>query len=210
VAEIGALLAAAPEELRALLLAHQGRLAVRAAALQASLNRLQRLIEGKETLMSGEAVEAIDTTTHRRLGIDLFNGTWRLIELDARTPEQVDAMIHAAHASRHHWAESGGTQAHLARGEWQCARVYATLGRAEPALWHARRCLELCEAGGDGFEDWDLAAAHEAMARALLVGGEREEAGRHARLAREVLAAVEDEEDRQIVAADLDALALDA
>jgi len=41
VAEIGALLAAGPEELRALLLAHQGRLAVRAAALQASLNRLQ-------------------------------------------------------------------------------------------------------------------------------------------------------------------------
>lgn len=206
--EIGPLLAAEPDELRRLLLSHQARLAVRAAALQASLHRLQRLIEGKERLMSGEAVDAIDTATHRRLGVDLFNGTWRLLELQDRTPEQIDAMIHAAHASRHHWAESGGTDANRARGEWQCSRVYAVLARPEPALWHARRCLQLCEAGGDGFEDWDLAAAHEAMARALLVAGERDDAVRHERLAREVLAQVPDEEDRQLIAADLDALDL--
>ena len=210
VAEIGAMLGSRPEELRARLLEHQGRLAVLVVALQASLNRLQRLIEGKERLMSGEAVEAVDTATHRRLGIDLFNGTWRLIDLDERTPEQVDEMIHAAHAARHHWAASGGTKAHLARGEWQCARVYATLARAEPALWHAQRCLELCEEGGEGFEDWDLGAAHEAMARALLVADQQEDAMRHAALARKALAAVEDEEDRQIIAADLDSLGLEA
>ena len=58
------------------------------------------------------------------------------------------------------------TTANLARGEWQCSRVYAVLGRAEPALWHARRCVELDEAGAEGREDWDLAAAYEAMARA--------------------------------------------
>ncbi len=159
--------------------------------------------------MSGDAIEAaVDPATHRRLAVDLFNHTWRLLELEERTPEQVDEMIHTAHASRYHWARVG-TRAHAARGEWQCARVYSTLGRPEPALWHARRCLELAEMGGEGFEDWDLAGAHEAMARALLVGGCRDQAVRHARLAREVLAVVEDEEDRQIIAADLDALALE-
>jgi DNA-binding transcriptional MerR regulator len=207
-AEIGPLLAAGPGDLRGLLLGHQGRLAARTATLQASLNRVQRLIEGKERLMTGEAVEAVDEATHRRLAIDLFNGTWRLLELEERTPEQVDAMIHGAHASRHHWEAAGGTRAHAARGEWQCSRVYAVLGRPEPALWHAGRCLQLCEAGGDGFEDWDLAGAHEAMARALLAAGEREEAARHAGLARAILQTVEDEEDRAIVDADLDALEL--
>lgn len=159
--------------------------------------------------MSGETVETVDAATHRRLAVDLFGHTWRLLDLVERTPEQVDEVIHTAHASRYHWAQVG-TPAQAARGEWQCARVYSTLDRAEPALWHARRCLELVEAGGEGFEDWDPASAHEGMARALLVAGERSDATRHAQLAREALAVVEDEEDRQIVAADLDALALEA
>jgi DNA-binding transcriptional MerR regulator len=207
VTEIGPMLDAGPGELRGLLLAHQARLAVRAAALQASLARLQRLIEGKEKPMSGEAVEAVDDATHRRLAVDLFNHTWRLLELEKRLPEQIDEMIAAVHASRYHWMQVG-TPAHAARGEWQCARVYSTLGRAEPALWHARRCLQLADAGGEGFEDWDSAGAHEGMARALLVAGEREEAARHAAVARELLEAVEDEEDRQIIAGDLESLDL--
>ena len=78
-------------------------------------------------------------------------------------------MIHAAHASRYHWGEVGD-DGNLARGEWQCSRVYAVLGRAEPALWHARRCVEINEA--DGIADWDIASAYEAMARAHLAAGD--------------------------------------
>jgi len=37
-------------------------------------------------------------------------------------------------------------------GPWQIARVYATLGRGEPELTHARRCLELAEAAIAWFE----------------------------------------------------------
>ena len=79
-------------------------------------------------------------------------------------------MIHAAHASRFHWGGADGTSINLARGEWQCARVYAVLGRGEPALWHARRCVEINEANGQ--RDWDLPAAYEAMARATDVAGD--------------------------------------
>ena len=57
-------------------------------------------------------------------------------------------MIHAAHASRYHWGEVGD-DVNLARGEWQCSRVYAVLGRGEPALWHARRCVEIAEADAE-------------------------------------------------------------
>ena len=43
----------------------------------------------------------------RQLAVDLFNHAWTLIELPERTPEQDDELIHAAHASRHHWAAVG-------------------------------------------------------------------------------------------------------
>jgi hypothetical protein len=124
------------------------------------------------------------------------------MSLPERTPEQDDELIHAAHASRHHWAEVG-TTANLARGEWQVSRVYATLGRAEPALFHAKRCLAYCESDPDALEDWDLPYAYEALARAHLVAGNEEEAKRSARRARELGERVADPEDREHLEEDL-------
>ena len=63
-----------------------------------------------------------------------------------------------------------GEPVHWARGEWQCARVYAVLGRAEPALHHAGRCLELATQHDLG--PFDLGAAYEAIARAYLIAGD--------------------------------------
>ena len=144
----------------------------------------------------------MDREERRQLAVDLFNHVWRLMQLPERTPEQDDELIHAAHASRHHWAEVG-TPANLARGEWQISRVYATLGRAEPALHHAGRCLANCEAGGEGFEDWDLAYAYEALSRSHLVAGDEAEAAAMASRARELAAQVADDEDREHLEADL-------
>jgi hypothetical protein len=138
----------------------------------------------------------------RQLAVDLFNHGWALMELDGRTAEQDDELIHAAHASRHHWA-AVGTPANLARGEWQLSRVYTVLGRAEPALHHARRCLAYCEANPDALEDWDLAYAHEALARAHALAGEADQAGRHAAQARELSARVAGAKDREHLEADL-------
>jgi hypothetical protein len=141
-------------------------------------------------------------TERRRLAVDLFNHAWSLMRLPERTPEQDDELIHAAHASRHHWAEIG-TTANLARGEWQVSRVYATLGRAEPALYHAGRCLAYCEGDPDALEDWDLAYAYEALARAHAVAGNAAEARANAERARELGERIADEEDREHLAADL-------
>ena len=137
---------------------------------------------------------------HRRLGTALYNRVWTLLETPDRSSQQTDEMIHAAHASRYHWT-MGGEPANLARGEWQCARVYAVLGRGEPALWHARRCVELCEEHGLG--DWDLAAAYEAMARASSVAGDETGTRSWVERARDALAAVADPEDREPIERDL-------
>jgi hypothetical protein len=81
--------------------------------------------------------------------------------------------------------------------------VYTVLGRAEPALYHARRCLELCEANPDALEDWDLPFAYEALARAYLTAGETEEAAAAEARARELAAAVGGDKDREILESDL-------
>jgi hypothetical protein len=55
-------------------------------------------------------------------------------------------MINCAHASPTTGRSRPECQPeNLARSDWLIARVYSVVGRAEPALAHAGRCLELCE-----------------------------------------------------------------
>ena len=138
----------------------------------------------------------------RQLAVDLFNRTWTLLELPARTPEQGDELIDTAHASAYHWLQVG-TAANRARSQWQLSRVYVVLGRPEPALHHAHRCLAWCEANPEALEDWDLPYAHEALARAHALAGDADEARRHADRARELAAGVVGGEDREHLEADL-------
>jgi hypothetical protein len=133
------------------------------------------------------------STDHRRLAVDLFNHVWTLMETPDRTTAQDDEMLHATHASRYHWGLVGES-VNLARGEWQCSRVYAILGRGEPAIHHGRRCLEICQAEDIG--DFDLAFAYEALARAHLVNGDSEAAADYRSQAARAGADIADREDR--------------
>jgi hypothetical protein len=142
----------------------------------------------------------VDAAAHRRLAVDLFNHTWTLLRLPERTPVQEAEMIHSAHASRHHWGVVG-TPVNLVRGEWQVSHVYSVLGRGEPALVHARLCLETCLE--HGIRDFDIAYAHEAMCRAHLLLGHDAEALECARAARHAATEVADDDDREQVLADI-------
>lgn len=154
--------------------------------------------------------ETLDADAHRRLGKELYNHAWSLIELTDRTPEQVDEMLASTHASAYHWSKAGGTLANSARSQWQIARVYATLGRGEPALWHAQRCVALAEAAvaAGVADDWDLAAALEELARAQAVAGDGSAARETQTRAREALTGIADPEDRQLIEQDLDSLTI--
>jgi DNA-binding transcriptional MerR regulator len=203
-----------PVEQRRHIVAHRARIEARVVRLGRIHHALGHLSSGRETLMTDSTTspatdDELDAAAHRRLGVALFNHVWTLIEKPDRTAAETDEMIHAAHASRHHWSKAG-TTANLARGEWQVARVYAVLGRGEPALWHARRCLELVEAAvRDGSaEDWDLAAAYEGLARAAGVAGDASAAADWRARAEAALAAIADPEDRGVIEGDLAMLRL--
>lgn len=135
----------------------------------------------------------VDKQVHRKLAVDLFNFTWTLLDKPDRSPAEDDQMVHAAHASRYHWSQAG-TAVNLARGEWQVSRVYAVLKRAEPALYHARRCLEICEQESIG--DFDLAYAYEALARAHLAAGELERSAHFRALAAAAGEKIAEQDDR--------------
>jgi hypothetical protein len=147
----------------------------------------------------------LDAAKERALAVGLFNRTWDLLDTAGRTGEQDDEMIHGAHASRYHWGQVG-EPVNLARGEWQCSRVYAMLGRPEPALWHARRSLEICERHGIG--DFDLAFAYEALARASALSGDRDAASAELDRARAAAAGIADADDRETFLQELGTVAL--
>ncbi len=144
-----------------------------------------------------------DDELELRWGKELFNRVWTLLEMERRSSDDDAEMIHAVHASCCHWRHVG-QPVHFARGEWQCSRVYSTLGRSEPALFHAKRCLTLCTDNGIG--DFDLAFAYEALARAHAVAGDRDEAARWEALARSAAVDIGDDDDRELVLSDLSTL----
>jgi hypothetical protein len=144
----------------------------------------------------------LEPEDRRQIGIALFNRVWTYLEKPDRTAEEDELMIHMAHASAFHWRDSGlGGPESAARSEWQVSRVYAVLGRGEPALHHARRCLDISETNSLG--DFDLAYAHEAMARAAFVAADAVLGGRHRAMAREARAGIAEEDDRELFDADL-------
>jgi len=143
--------------------------------------------------MGAMTEKKVSSEEHRRYAVNLFNLTWSFLDKEERTQEEDDRMVHAAHASRFHWGEIG-TPLEFERGEWQISRVYSVLKRSEPALYHAKRCLEICTE--NDIEDFDLAFAYEAMARAHALTGEKGECEEYLMLATKAADQIKKKEDK--------------
>ncbi len=143
---------------------------------------------------------SLEPGEQRRLGAELFNYVWALLEQPQRSDRENGHMIDAAHASRFFWEQVGEPVNH-ARGEWQISRVYVTVGRTEPAIHHARLCLETCEQHGLGA--FDLGYAFEALARSHAAAGDLQAAARYSRRAQECAAQITGGDDRALLLDDL-------
>ncbi|MFX1477631.1 MAG: hypothetical protein ACFFCI_05835 [Promethearchaeota archaeon] len=134
-----------------------------------------------------KTVESVSLEHHEKLAKQNFNKTWDFLDQKDRTEEDNINMIHTVHASRFHWgvlvSEGKGTALNLQRGEWIISRVYSVLERGEPALYHAKICLDLTEKNNIG--DFDLAFAYEAMARALALTKNKKEFEKYSKLAKD-------------------------
>jgi hypothetical protein len=148
--------------------------------------------------------KSMEKDCHKKFAVDCFNLAWSLMEKKDRTKDEDDRMVHAAHASRFHWGEIG-TPVEFERGEWQISRVYSVLKRSQPALYHAKRCLEICRENDIG--DWDIAFAYEGMARACAVAGQEEESRKYIEPAQKAGEQIKEKEDRDYLPSELRTIA---
>ena len=136
---------------------------------------------------------------HRAQGIECNNSTWEMIEAE-RTPQNDEEMLRRAYASTYHWARAARRgPANDARGAWLLAKVQLLVDQPELSLRYADRCLSICQE--HGLDDFDLAYAHEARARALKALGDDVAAAHSWDAAKSV--PIADPEDQAIVDADL-------
>jgi hypothetical protein len=143
--------------------------------------------------------------THQEFAVASFNHTWDLIEQADRSAAETDELIHAAHASRYHWGEAGEAL-HWQRGEWLISRMYAVTRHPEACLYHAQRCMALTEE--NAISGFDLAFAHEALARAYALLGYEEGMQKHLEQGRQAAEKVADEGDRQYTLSELSSIHL--
>ena len=143
---------------------------------------------------------------HRWFGVSLNNEVWSRIddgEIGPESPlEERESLLYSAYASALHWRKAG-TVANTARGEHLISRAASAVGMPEIALHHANRCLDLVEANPGSTEDWDLAFALEALARAEAGAGDPDRAADTLRRARRATEVVAGSEDRAIVEGEL-------
>ena len=143
-------------------------------------------------------------TQHRHMGIELNLQAWKLLGQTVLEAKAKVRLEHFALGSLHHWNKAEGREpTHEQRGHWLVSRVYCVLGRGPEALVHADRCLALTER--HRLADFDLAYAHEAVARARASSGDLEGAEVARTRAAELGAEIEGDKDREIFEADLQA-----
>ena len=144
----------------------------------------------------------IEPSVHRSLAIEANNSTWEILgkSLEDLSPDEAEEMTRRAYAAAYHWQRAeGATAANEARANWLLSRVWVVRGEGVQALHYASRCLAICEMSS--LVDFDLAYAHEALARAHACLGNHQEAKRHKETAAAV--PIADPEDKTVVEGDL-------
>jgi hypothetical protein len=137
---------------------------------------------------------------HRTFAPMAFNQTWSLLDLDELTRQDEEEMLASTFAQRYHWYQVGDAK-NRAIADWQVSRVAAVLGYADLARRFGERSLAVCI--DNGLDPFVTGFAHEAIARSAADVDDIETFTAHLEAARELLAEIDDPEDREMLEADL-------
>ena len=109
-------------------------------------------------------------------------------------------MIQRALASLWHWTQRPDcTSQNLSIGYWQISRVYALANEPDNAYKYAQLCLDVTPSD----DPFYLGYAHEAMARAKLLDGNKKDADDNLSSARKYAEQVADVANRKLLMSDL-------
>jgi hypothetical protein len=141
---------------------------------------------------------------HKYFSADCFNKTWNNMDKDGgRSTEENMEMLHTAIASLWHWSQREDvTHEHLSIGYWQVSRVYCLLKQP----YNARRYGLISLQFARDLSPFLKGYAYETLARAEMIANNRVIMKVYLEKAREALAKIGDEEDRQALAKDLESI----
>lgn len=153
-------------------------------------------------LSEAQTSGATDDTAQwqRKLAPIAFNQAWELLDRSELTTAEEEEMLAAGFAQRYHWYQVGEPR-NWAIADWQISRVAAVLGYADLARRFGFRSLEVAQAHNlgpflEGF-------AHEAIARAAAVVDDVDTFTEHLNEAKALVGAIDDDEERSTLEADL-------
>ena len=136
----------------------------------------------------------------RALAVTANGMACELENLPERTDDEVALMLLAAEAGLRFWSIAGGWM-ETERAHYRAAQSFLKAGRAEPALEHARRCVEIVRANGS--DPGESFFAHEVLALSLRASGDAAAARASASDAEATLASIEDTSFREYAAGEL-------
>ncbi len=155
----------------------------------------------------GEGIAEVDSSSsadvHRAMAVQLFNQTWALLDELHRTPAQDRQMLGAALGSYYHWTVVGDER-NWAVADWQVARVLTAVGQPDLAQQFADQALR--RAVDDNLGPFLVACGHEVLARVAATKGDDEARDNHLARAQDLLSVISDEDERNVLRADLDSL----
>lgn len=150
--------------------------------------------------MNGMKPEFDEAAAHRYFSAHCFNRAWKLIGKTDRSPDEDRLMVALSQASLYHWLQRDDCDdRRLSIGYWQASRVQALIGNAD----EARKYAEVALSHSAELAPFYRGFAHEALARAESVAGNREKAAAHAEKARALAMEVEEAEERDLLLGDL-------
>lgn len=141
---------------------------------------------------------------HRHFAAYCFNQTWDYMEKDGgRSIEENMTMLHTAIASLWHWSQRDDVSPeNLSVGHWQVSRVYCLLKQPNNARSYGLQALKYAQELSPFYKGY----AYETLARAEMIVNNRVIMKTHLEKAREMLDQIENEEEKQLLAKDLESL----
>ena len=114
-------------------------------------------------------------------------------------------MLLLSMASAWHWTQRADcTAQNMSVAYWQLARVYALLKQADNARRYGELSLE--KSKSEGIPPFYLGYAHEALARAEMVAGNKKKVAEYLAEARRAAERVTDAEAKKMLLADLETI----
>jgi hypothetical protein len=141
--------------------------------------------------------DATTTFSHRAVAVATYNRCWELLDLEERSPAEVDELLMNAFSSRYHWLVEGGAMQVIV-ANWMVSRAACACGDGELAVRFAHHAFDGVQVGEH--PTWLRASVFEGLARAYAARNDKHMRDEYVSMASLILDQEEDEDDRQIIA----------